>query len=378
MRIGLSFHSADGYPSGVEYYALGLLRGLLGIDTKNEYLVYVNQPDLVKQSIPPAPNLTVIPATHCRTRIARILWEHTELPRLCARHGLDVLHCTSYVCPAIRTSVPYVVTIHDTLALDRPGWCKPTNVLYFQLALRRSAQVASRIISVSQQTARDLCRRTSVAPSNIRVVYAGVDDVFCTDGGVLRRRRVRERYSLPDRYILYVGNIEPKKNVSTMLRVQNQLHERGLPHKLVIAGKRSWRARSELKGVERGVASGGVVWIGYADRGDLPSIYQMADVFLFPSLHEGFGFPPLEAMACGTPVVSSSRGALAETAAAAAILVDPDDSEQIAAAVIAAIIDPQLRDRHVNLGLQQSGKFTWASSARATLSVYEEVSGGDG
>ena len=378
MRIGLNFHSADGYPSGVEYYALGLLRGLLGIDAKNEYVVYANQPDLVKQSVPPAPNLTVISATHCKTRMARILWEHTELPHLAVRHGLDVLHCTSYVCPAVRTSVPYVVTIHDTLALDRPGWCKPTNVLYFQLALRRSARVASRVISVSQQTARDLCRRTNVVPSNIRVVYAGVDDVFCADGDPLRRRRVRRRYSLPDRYILYVGNIEPKKNVSTMLRVQSQLHERGLPHKLVIAGKRSWRARSELQGVERGVASGGVVWIGYADRGDLPYIYQMADAFLFPSLYEGFGFPPLEAMACGTPVVSSSRGALAETAAGAAILADPDDPEQIAAAVIAAITDPQFRGKHVEMGFQRSGTFTWASSAKATLSVYEEVGGGDG
>ncbi len=378
MRIGVNFHSADAYPSGVEYYALGLLRGLLGIDVKNEYLVYTNQPDLVRQSVPPAPNLTVVPATHGKTRMARIWWEHTELPRLAVRHGLDVLHCTSYVCPAARTSVPYVVTIHDALAIDRPEWCKPTNVLYFQLALRRSARAASRIISVSQQTARDLCRRTRVAPSNIRVVYAGVDEIFHANGDPLRRRRVRIRHSLPDRYILYVGNTEPKKNVSTVLKVQSKLHERGLPHQLVVAGKRSWRVRSELKGIARGVASGGVVWIGYAGRGDLPYIYQMADVFLFPSLHEGFGFPPLEAMACGTPVVSSSRGALAETAVGAAILVDPDDPEQIAAAVIAAITDPQLRDRHVEMGLKRSRLFTWMNCAKATLSVYEEVSGSDG
>ena len=378
MRVGVNFHCCHDHPSGVEYYALGLLRGLLSIDAQNEYLVYTNRADLVKRSVPPAPNLTVVPIPCAARRIARIVWEHTELPRLAVRHGLDVLHCTSYVCPAVKVSVPYVVTIHDTLAIDRPGWCKPTNAWYFQFALRRSVRVASRIIAVSQQTARDLCRCMKVAASDVRVVHAGVDEIFSADGDPLLRYRVRSRYALPERYILYVGNVEPKKNVLNVLEVQHRIHERGLPHKLVMAGGRAWKSRSERKRIGRGVASGGVVWIGYADRGDLPYIYQMADVFLFPSLYEGFGFPPLEAMASGTPVVSSLRGALAETAADAAIVVEPDDADQIAAAVIAAITDAPLRSRHIQMGLERSGAFTWTRSARATRSVYEEVEGCSG
>ncbi len=376
MRIGVNFHSSDNCISGVEYYALGLLRGLLSIEVNHEYLVYTNRPELVRQNVPPAPGLTVIPAARTRGRWARILWEHTELPRLAVRHRLDVLHCTSYICPLVKPSVPCVVTIHDTLALDRPQWCRRSNALYYGLVLRRSMRTAARVIAVSHQTAHDVQRHASVPASRIRVIHAGVDEIFGAGPDALRCRQVRTRYALPDRYVLYVGNIEPKKNVGVVLGVQQRLQARGLPHKLVIVGKRSWRTRQLRKDIGRGVASGGVVWVGYADRGDLPYIYRMADVFIFPSLYEGFGFPPLEAMACGTPVVTSGRGALAETTGGAATMVDPDDVEQTTAGVLLMLNDWRLRDACVEAGLKRSRQFTWTAAARATLSVYEEVAAG--
>jgi glycosyltransferase involved in cell wall biosynthesis len=357
----------------VEYYALGLLRGLVGIDRENEYLVCTNQPALVRDNIPSAANVTIVPIRHARTRITRILWEHAELPRLAVRHKLNVLHCTSYICPMLKSLVPSVVTIHDTLALDRPRWCKPTNALYYNLLLKRSAATAARVISVSRQTARDLGRNTALPMSRVHVVYPGVDEIFRPEGDPVRCREVRARYRLPERYVLYVGNIEPKKNVSALLEMQQRLHQEGLPHRLVLAGKRAWRAGAELKLIGRGVASGGVVWIGYADRGDLPSIYQMADVFVFPSLHEGFGFPPLEAMACGTPVVSSCRGALAETVTDAALIIEPEDPQQMAAAVITVVTDRRIRDQYVEKGLRRSRMFSWRKAAEATLSIYKEA-----
>ncbi len=378
MRIGLNFHCCDRCLSGVEYYALGLLRGLAGIDQDNEYFVWTNRPDLVRSNVPSAANLTIVPVRHAGTRIARIAWEHAVLPRLAARYKLDVLHCTSYICPTARCPVPCVVTIHDTLALDRPQWCKPTNAVYYRLLLRRSAAKAARVISVSQQTARDLGRNTPLPAAALRVVYPGVDEIFRADGNPVCRREVRARYRLPERYVLYVGNIEPKKNIATLLESQRRLQEEGLPHRLVIAGKRAWKAAAELRLIKRGAAAETVVWIGYADRRDLPYLYQMADVFVFPSLYEGFGFPPLEAMACGTPVVSSSRGALAETAAGAALVVDPEDPQQITAAVIKMITDAPTRDRHREMGLRQSRMFTWRKSAEATLSIYKEVADGYG
>jgi glycosyltransferase involved in cell wall biosynthesis len=378
MRIGLNFHCSDGYLSGVEYYALGLLRGLVQIDRTNEYLVYTNRPDLTRDHVPPTANLRIIPVAHLRTRIARILWEHTLLPRLAVRHGLDVLHCTNAICSTSTTAVPCVVTIHDTLALDRPRWCRPANALHFRLLLRRSAAAAARIITVSQQTAQDVCRHAAVPRSALRVVYPGIDEIFSHDGDPRRRARVRARYGLPERYILYVGNIEPRKNVPTLLEVRHRLDRDGLPHKLVIAGGRTWRAGSEQRCIQREVASGGVVRIGYASRGDLPFIYQMADVFLFPSLFEGFGFPPLEAMACGTPVVCSSRGALAETAVGAAWIVDPANVSEMAAAVRTLLTDARVHDRYVESGWRRSRRFTWTAAAEATRAVYQESANAHG
>jgi glycosyltransferase involved in cell wall biosynthesis len=171
-----------------------------------------------------------------------------------------------------------------------------------------------------------------------------------------------------------VGNIEPKKNVRALLSLQRRLRQKKLPHKLVMAGKRSWCARTELDQIRSQVAEGNVIVTGYVDRADLPFIYTMADVFVFPSLHEGFGFPPLEAMACGTPVVSSSRGALAETVADAAYIVEPEDTEQIAEAVALMISDSALQQEHIARGLRQTRRFNWERAATETLSVYQEVS----
>jgi len=218
----------------------------------------------------------------------------------------------------------------------------------------------------------------NLASLPLRVIYPGIDEIFRAEDSPPQRQQVRTRYGLPDRYLLYVGNIEPRKNVAMLLEVQQRLRQAGLPHKLVLAGQRSWRATRERTRIARAAASGDVVPLGYVARGDLPALYQMADVFLFPSLYEGFGFPPLEAMASGTPVVSSARGALAETMTDAAWIVDPEDGRDIATAVMTLVNDPRTRDQYVERGRNRSRQFTWTKTAEATLSVYEEAAGHHG
>ena len=378
MRIGINFHTNDEYISGVEYYSLGLLNALLRIDTQNDYIAFTNQPCLVRQHIPKSTNLTIIEIKHLRTRAARIFWEHTQLPRLAVKQELDVLHCTSYICPLHKTSVPYIVTIHDTIAIDNPLWCKQTNSLYFNLFMKAATKKASCVISVSNCTADDLKRNFDLPCSKIHVVYSGIDNIFNAKKDSSRCSEVSTRYNLPERYILYAGNIEPKKNIWTLLCVQKKLRKKGLPHKLVIVGKRSWGCKVELDEISREIRSGNIVWTGYVDRSDLPCVYQMADVFVFPSLYEGFGFPPLEAMACGTPVVSTITGALNETVADAALTVEPHDIRQIARAVVSMIENSSLREKHIRMGLRQSSLFNWERTAKETLSVYEEVSATNG
>lgn len=373
MRIGFNFQTMDKYISGVEYYGLGLLNGLLRIDERNEYVVFTNQPDLLRQHVPQAANLSTVEVEYLKTRAARICWEHTRLPRLSVKYKLDVLHCPSYICPLRKLSVPYVVTIHDTIAIDRPQWCKQTNALYFNLFMKAAAKKASRIISVSERSTDDIKRNFNLPCSKIRTIYSGIDNIFRAAKNSARCCEVRANYNLPQRYILYVGNIEPKKNIGTLLRVQKKLREKDLPHKLVIVGKRSWAAKAEMRELSREIASGNVVCPGYVDRNDLPYVYRMADVFVFPSLYEGFGFPPLEAMACGTPVISSRSGSLAETLSDAAIIVEPHNTEQIVQAIYSMITNSSVREKYAQMGLERSSMFNWDSAAEQTLSVYKEV-----
>ncbi|MHC4742276.1 MAG: glycosyltransferase family 4 protein [Planctomycetota bacterium] len=373
MKIGINFHTSDEYISGVEYYSLGLLNALLNIDADNQYVVYTNRPDFVREHLKASANLTIAGLARLKTRLRRILWEHTQLPRLAARDNLDVLHCLSYICPVRKTSVPCVVTVHDTIAIDYPRWCKQTNALYFNLFMKAACKKASYVISVSKRTADDIKRNFRLPCSKIRVVYPGIDGIFHPKEDCSRQDTIRKRYNLPERYVLYVGNIEPKKNTRVLFDILTRLREEGLPHKLVFAGRRTWRSKAELEEISRGVGSNDIIPAGYVARSDLPSVYQMADVFVFPSLYEGFGFPPLEAMACGTPVVSSRKGALNETIGDSAYTVDPQNSDQIGRAVISMIQDRLLRERHVRMGLERSGMFNWEKSARETLSVYEEA-----
>ncbi len=377
LRIGITFYCFHAYISGVEYYCLGLLKAMLRVSPQNDYVVFTNQPDLIDAHVGSSSSLVVVDARYVKTRTARILYEHLKLPRLAERYKLDVLHCTSYISPYCQSSVPYVVTIHDTIALDHPQWCKPTNALYFKLLMSGSTRRASCIIAVSQQSAADLRRHFHGPLGRIRVIPPGIDRISTPLQDSASHRRLRACYGLPEHYILHVGNVEPKKNVGSLLRIHRQLRHRGLPHKLVLVGGRSWRSKTAQRDIVREVASGNVIVTGYVARHDLPCLYQMADLFVFPSLYEGFGFPPLEAMASGTPVVSSSRGALAETLGDAARQVNPCDDVQMVREIVQMLSDSDLREHHKEAGLDQSRLFNWDCTAEATLGAYESVVRGE-
>jgi len=366
----------DSYISGVEYYGLGLIRALSRYCTGHEYVVYTNRPDLVGQYTSRGPELRVVGAKRISRRAERIIWEHTALPRLAVTDRLDVLHYVSYICPVYRVSVPYVVTIHDTIAADHPEWCKRSNAAYFNLLMRFVVISARRVIAVSKSTAAGINRNFGLPRRKVRVVYPGIDGIFTPNGESESCAALRARYKLTERYLLYVGNIEPKKNIMALLRAFRRVRELGLPHRLVLVGKRCWRGGDELRQISADSASGWIIRVGYAARRDLAGIYRMADVFVFPSLYEGFGFPPLEAMACGTPVVASCRGALGETLKGAALIVEPNNTRQIQNAIISLVRDRSLKRRLVRAGLERSRQFTWERTARETLSVYEEVSEG--
>ncbi len=374
MRIGISFQCKDSFPSGVEYYSLGLIEALARYEPQNEYVVITNAPDLLGQYVANCDGIRVVRARYRFGRVGRILWEHRQLPRLAERLNLDVLHCPSYVCPITPSKIPYVVTVHDTIALDHPEWCTRLNSVYYGRLLRKSVKTAASIAVVSSFTGEMLKKHVALSEDRMSVVYPGIDEPFCERLCTDRLNSIRTRYSLPDRYLLHVGNVEPKKSLSTLLEAHRRVRGHGLPHKLVLVGKRAWRSRAVLRKIREQEHNGSIVPAGYVDRKDLPGVYQMADVYVCPSICEGFGFPPLEAMACGTPVISTECGSLGETLGNAALRVVPSNPAQLTDHIVRLLTDSELRDRYVQLGYLRSRLFSWERCASAMQSIYESVS----
>ncbi|KKL73846.1 hypothetical protein LCGC14_2070810 [marine sediment metagenome] len=375
MRIGINFHTTDRYISGVERYSLGLIDALLSQDDENEYIVFTNQPQIVRDNVRSARNLCIESLTNIKTRAQRILWEHICLPKVAEKHRIDVLHCPHYICPYFRSNVPYVVTVHDTIALDFPQWCRKTNAIYYKMTMKSAVNNAAKIIAVSKYTAERLNCHFEDTTGKVRVIHPGIDAVFTDESDDNRQAEVRAKYNLPQKYILFVGNIEPKKNVVALLKASELLEDMGLSHKLVLAGKRSWKSKHVLEEINTQSKANKVVVTQYVLQEDLPFIYQMADVFVFPSLCEGFGFPPLEAMACGTAVIATGVGVLRELTDEYCRVIDPADHRGIARRIALLVRNEKIRRQYITAGLRIRSKFSWEQAANQTLSVYKEVAG---
>jgi len=366
MRVAINALLLSGRYSGVERSIDALLRHIAADD--------VDATALVGGDFDPATldgcGLTVsrLPTSN-RSRLRRILFEEFRLRRHLA--GFDVFHAPAYCAPH-RPGVPLVLTVYDIVALRHPELARRPNVFHYRWRLPRSARAATRVIVPLECVADEVEEHLGVERARIRVVPLGVDPMFAppTANDVAA---ARAQLGLERPYILFVGNIEPKKNLPTLLRAFKRLADAGLPHDLVLAGKPAWKCRDALAlPGTLGIAER-VRLLGYVDDRQLPALYGGADVFAFPSLVEGFGLPPLEAMACGTPVVTSDIPALRETAADAAERVPATDVEALADAVRRVIEDSALRGRLRETGLARAATFTWERAAEATRAVYREV-----
>jgi glycosyltransferase involved in cell wall biosynthesis len=381
MRIGFNFHSNDNYISGVEYYSIGLLRGLLDIDRQNQYIVFTNNPGLVSSYISSRDNLIVRDCSFLKNRLRRILWEHLRLASIAKKENIDVLHCPHYICPVIRSSAAYVTTIHDTIAIDRPDWCKKSNAAYYGRFMEKSVKMASRITAVSKFTADRISHNFNVNGSKVKVVYPGIDiGIFNLYQDTEKQNHVRAKHNLPENYILYSGNIEPKKNILNLLRAFRLLRNNGTRHSLVISGQRDWKSENVFDFLRKKFRPDEVILTGYIDRSDIGYVYKMADCLLLPSFCEGFGFPALEAFACGLPVAASRVGILQEIDKNSYTNLEPHAPEQMAESINKLLTDYKLRDLQIKTALAVVKKFNWSDCAAKTLAIYREVieaNGGD-
>ena len=306
-------------------------------------------------------------------RPARILWQQAALPHLLRLDGVQLLHAPAYTAP-VAAAVPVVLTIYDTIALKFPQFCKRLNVLHYRLAMPPSARRAARIIVPSEATKEDVVKELRVAEEKIRVIPLGVSREFRPVEDREELARVRAELGLPERYILFTGNIEPKKNLKSLVEAFAEAHRSGrITHRLVIAGRKGWRCSDVFRAVKALRLQGIVKFLDGVAQRFLPALYSGASVFVFPSLYEGFGLHVLEAMACGTPVVTTDAGALPEVAGDAALKVSPRSVRELGTAIEKITTNRFLAKKLRTLGLERAKGFPWAETARRTIAVYAEV-----
>jgi glycosyltransferase involved in cell wall biosynthesis len=297
-----------------------------------------------------------------------------------ARVGFDRLlpggrlfHATEHLLLPLR-SVPTVLTVHDLIFRHLPEHHKPLNRWYLNWSLPLYCRRATHVITISECTRRDLIAAYDVAPEKVSVIHEAADPRFAPQAPD-RVAAVRRRYGLPERYLLFVGTIEPRKNLTRLLRAFEAVHREGLSDALVVVGKQGWLYGDFFAELEASPVREAVVLPGYVPDGDLPAIYAGAQALVWPSLYEGFGLPVLEAMACGTPVACSGTSSLPEVGGEAALYFDPASQGAITDAVRRLLGDADLRAELVGRGFERAARFSWDRVAAETEAVYEAVIG---
>jgi glycosyltransferase involved in cell wall biosynthesis len=261
--------------------------------------------------------------------------------------------------------------MYDVIPLEFPRTQTLAQRLYWQIQLPLAARTAQHIVTISEASKRSIVERLSVPPRRVTVTLPGIDASFAppTDAHVTM---LRERLRIPKPYLLTVGTIEPRKNIDKLVRGFARVARR-IPHTLVIAGRFGWKTDAVRRALADPRLHGRVVLLGTVEPADLPVLYGGADAFAFLSRAEGFGFPPLEAMACGTPVVCSAAGSLGEVVGNAAMFVNPDDERAVTEGLERIVSDAALRERLRRAGITHSATFTWRRTAEETLQVYATV-----
>jgi len=358
---------------GMGVYVRGLISHLGEIDRENEYFIIVHKHKNA-DFVPVQENFAVWETSiSYENHFTRDLWEQAYLPLKLHKAKIDVYHGLNYVLP-ILGDTGMVLTAYDMISFATPEWYKPISRFRVQRLLKMSAKRAHKIITGSENSKRDIIKILGVPEEKVRVIYIGIDDVYRPINDKRKLDSVKARYNITDRFILHVGSLSPRKNIPRLIDAYSRLPAEILEeYQLVIVGKRSWKADEIFAKVKQLKLEDKVVFTGFVEDSDLPLLMNRAALLAFPSLYEGFGIPPLEAMACGTPVVASNTSSIPEVVGDAALLFDPYNVEEMTVAMHRALTDEQLRSDLRQKGFERIRHFSWEKAARETLAVYEEV-----
>ncbi len=373
MQIAVDASSTISPRTGVGTYTYNLLQALGEIDKTNEYILYFNyfRPSKIVPKFEQSNFKKVI--NRIPAKVQRILHNNLKLPIELFVGGIDIFHSPNYFLPPTR-SAQTIITIYDLTFKRFPETRIRSDVRYYNKWVPAAAKMANRVITISQSTKQDIIELLDIPENKVDVICGATDNQFVPIEDIQILQRVKAKYNLPEKFSLYVGTLEPRKNIPTLLQafaiLKKQHHL-----KLVIAGRKGWLYDEIFETVKKLKLTGDVIFTGYICEKDLPALYNLADLFVFPSFYEGFGLPVLEAMACGLPVITSDTSSLPEVVGDAGIMVDPYDVEGLAEAMYKVLADATLQQRMRAKGLQRAELFSWEETARKTLAVYRKLQG---
>lgn len=367
MRIGIDARPIQGRFTGDCTYWRGLIEGLSRLDTDDEYFLYLDA-RLPKPKIPESKAF--------RVRFLRALnwriWSILAFPKALREDRIQVAHVQYTIPPAMPCRT--ITTIHDVSFKRHPEFFKLKDRFILDMGVERAAKHAARILAVSEYTRKELLALYNISPAKVTLVYSGVDKQFKPMDRVIAADFVGETYGVHAPFVLTVGVIQPRKNLPKLLEAFASLKKIWQSeHVLVVVGKRGWLETSLERRIEQLGLTGDVILTGYVPHEHLPSLYNAADAFVYPSVYEGFGLPPLEAMACGTPIITGNFSSLPEVVGEAGIMVDPHDADAFADAMMNVLSSRSLQGEMYSQGIEQAKKFSWDEMARQVSVIYREV-----
>ncbi|MDP3025604.1 MAG: glycosyltransferase family 1 protein [candidate division Zixibacteria bacterium] len=374
MRIGIDGRMLGKKMTGIGRYTQNLIRHLLETDDKNQYVLILNE------NHPAVPSkekdrFKVVRVGFPPLSIYTLFW----LNRIIRREKIDLFHSPFFLAP-LWAPCPVVITVHDLMGLKYPSFFEGRNPvvrlfarffvkLFVPIALRR----ASKIIAVSETTKKELVEYLDLPEDKIKVIYEGIESCFKKDLDFQLANKMKSDFQITKKIILYIGNTRPYKNLPRLIKAFNIFQKEFEGYQLVI-GTGDTRKLNTLKKIVTQLAlEQKVIFTGSLQDDDIVALMNSAQVFVFPSLWEGFGFPPLEAMACGLSVISSKAGSLPEILGEAAFLVNPENEGEIAEGIKQVLINESLREQLIKRGLERVRLFSWEKTANDTLKLYKEL-----
>lgn len=373
MKIGISTSVIQRGKTGIAHYLFSLLQELRRASKNHQFALFVLEEDIpLFDFLEDSMQIVSVPEK-ARPAVSNILWHQTQLPRLAKDLRLDVLHVPSYRRLLFSAPCPRIATIHDLAPFHLQGKYDWARMLYGRYAVRILTQRQEQIIAVSQTTARDIHKFFRVPRRRIEVIYNGLNHERFQPRASEQDEAVMRHFKLDAPYFLYVARLEhPGKNHVRLIEAFNQFKAENKSNHLLVLGGADWHGAEAIhQSAERSPFSKDIRRVGYVSDPQLPALYRGATAMCYPSLFEGFGMPPVEAMACGCPVICSDRGSLAEIAAPAACVIDPESIVQMKEALKRVASDSYFSDSLRKSGLRHATQFDWRRAAEQTLAVYE-------